>query len=72
MARLVSGIAPAGRAASYGDCYWMLDQAAIATDIMFKTHRDRLDIWPDLVDHPAWLLGSEDLSSFRRVSARYR
>jgi hypothetical protein len=46
-ARMVNPIAPAVRAAGYGGYYWVLDQAEIATDVMFNTRRDLLDIWPD-------------------------
>ncbi len=60
-ARLVNPIAPAVRAAGYGGYYWVLDQAEIATDIMFKCRRDLLEIWPDLVHHAALNLGSEDV-----------
>jgi hypothetical protein len=63
-ARMVNPIAPAVRAAGYGGYYWVLDQAEIATDIMFKCRRDLLDIWPDLVHHAALNLGSEDVLGF--------
>jgi hypothetical protein len=63
-ARMVNPIAPAVRAAGYGGYYWVLDQAEIATDVMFNTRRDLLDIWPDLVHHAALNLGSEDVLGF--------
>jgi hypothetical protein len=63
-ARMVNPIMPAVRAADYGGYYWVLDQAEIATDIMFKSCRDLLDIWPDLVHHAALNLGSEDVLGF--------
>jgi hypothetical protein len=63
-ARMVNPIAPAVRAAGYGGYYWVLDQAEIATDIMFNTRRDLLSIWPDLVHHAALNLGSEDVLGF--------
>ena len=31
---------PRSRAAGYGGYYWVLDQAEIATDVMFNTRRD--------------------------------
>ena len=63
-ARMVNPILPAVRAAEHGGYYWVLDQAEVATDIMFKTRRDLLDIWPDLVHHAALNLGSEDVLGF--------
>ena len=36
-ARRLNPILPAIRAADYGGYYWVLDQAEIATDVMFKT-----------------------------------
>ena len=52
------------RAADYGGYYWVLDQAEIATDIMFKTRAKLLEIWPDLVRHAALNLSSEDVLGF--------
>jgi hypothetical protein len=36
-ARRLNPILPAIRAAGYGGYYWVLDQAEIATDVMFTT-----------------------------------
>jgi hypothetical protein len=63
-ARMVNPMLPAVRAADYGGYYRVLDQAEIATDIMFHTRRDPLAIWPDLVHHAALNLGSEDVLGF--------
>jgi hypothetical protein len=62
-ARRVNPMMPIVRAANYGGYYWVLDQAEIATDVMFSSRPKLLDIWPDLVHHAALNLGS-------RVSAR--
>jgi hypothetical protein len=63
-ARLLNPILPAIRAARYGGYYWVLDQAEIATDVMFKTRPELLAIWPDLVRHAALNLSSEDVLGF--------
>lgn len=52
---------PIIRAAEYGGYYLVLDQAEIATDVMFKTRRQLLEIWPDLVHHAALNMGAEDV-----------
>src|SRR5918995_6245895 len=63
-ARLLNPILPAIRAANYGGYYWVLDQAEIATDVMFKTRPALLNVWPDLVHHAALNLGAEDVLGF--------
>jgi hypothetical protein len=52
------------RAARYGGYYWVLDQAEIATDVMFNTRPELLAVWPDLVRHAALNLSSEDVLGF--------
>jgi hypothetical protein len=63
-ARRLNPILPAIRAANYGGYYWVLDQAEIATDVMFKTRPQLLEIWPDLVRHAALNMSSEDVLGF--------
>jgi hypothetical protein len=63
-ARMVNPILPAVRAGDYGGYYWVLDQAEIATDVMFTTRSKLLEIWPDLVRHAALNMGSEDVLGF--------
>jgi hypothetical protein len=63
-ARRLNPLLPAIRAAGYGGYYWVLDQAEIATDVMFKTRRDLLEVWPDLVRHAALNMSSEDVLGF--------
>jgi len=41
-----------------------LDQAEIATDVMFKTRPELLAVWPDLVRHAALNMSSEDVLGF--------
>jgi len=60
-ARMMNPILPAIRAANYGGYYWVLDQAEIATDIMFTTRPELLRIWPDLVRHATLNMSSEDV-----------
>jgi hypothetical protein len=63
-ARLLNTLLPAIRAADYGGYYWVLDQAEIATDVMFTTRPELLKIWPDLVRHAALNMSSEDVLGF--------
>jgi hypothetical protein len=63
-ARRMNPVLPRVRAAGYGDYYWVLDQAEIATDVMFKTRADLLAVWPDLVRHATLALSSEDVLAF--------
>jgi hypothetical protein len=63
-ARRVNPLLPRVRAAGYGRYYWVLDQAEIATDVMFRTRRDLLEVWPDIVHHAALNMGSEDVLGF--------
>jgi hypothetical protein len=46
---MLNPILPAIRAAGHGGHYWVLDQAEIATDVMFKTRPRLLEVWPDPV-----------------------
>ena len=50
--------------AGYGSYYWVLDQAEIATDVMFTTRPKLLEVWPDLVHHAALNMSSEDVLGF--------
>ncbi len=63
-ARQVNPLLPRVRAAGYGGYYWVVDQAEIATDVMFRTRRDLLEVWPDIVHHAALNMGSEDVLGF--------
>jgi hypothetical protein len=42
----------------------VLDQAEIATDVMFTTRPQLLGVWPDLVRHAALNMSSEDVLGF--------
>lgn len=52
------------KAAGFGGYYWVMDQAEVATDVMFLT-RPRLErIYPDLVVHATSTFGAEDVLRF--------
>jgi hypothetical protein len=63
-AHRLNPLLPAIRAAGYGGYDWVLDQAEIATDVMFTTRRRLLEVWPDLVRHAALNMSSEDVLGF--------
>src|SRR5947209_13855332 len=63
-ARLLNPMLGAIRAAGYGGYYWVLDQAEIATDVMFKTRPQLLEVWPDLVRHASLNMSSSDVLGF--------
>src|SRR4051794_21313620 len=63
-ARRLNPLLPTIREAGYGRYYWVLDQAEIATDVMFTNRPALLQVWPDLVRHAALNLSSEDVLGF--------
>ena len=63
-ARRLNPLLPAIAAAGYGGYYWVLDQAEIATDVMFTNRAKLLEVWPDLVRHAALNMSSEDVLGF--------
>ncbi len=63
-AKMVNPLMGRINAAGYGGYYWVLDQAEIATDVMFKSRPALLEVWPDLVRHAALNLSSEDVLGF--------
>jgi len=63
-ARMMNPLLPAITAAVTGGYYWVIDQAEIATDVMFKTRPDLLRIWPDLVRHASLNMSSQDVLGF--------
>jgi hypothetical protein len=48
----------------FGGYHWVLDQAEIATDVMFKTRPQLAEIWPDVVRHAALNMSSADVLGF--------
>ena len=63
-ARRVNPLLAKITAAGFGGYYWVLDQAEIATDVMFRTRPQLLAIWPDLVRHASVNLSSTDVLRF--------
>jgi len=64
LARLLNPLLPTINAAGYGGYYWVLDQAEIATDVMFQTRPQLLAVWPDLVRHAGLNMSSQDVLGF--------
>ena len=50
--------------AGFGGYYWVLDQAEIATDVLFQNRPALLEVWPDLVRHASTNLSSADVLRF--------
>ncbi len=63
-ARMLNPLLPTIRTAGYGGYYWVLDQAEIATDVMFRTRPHLLEVWPDLVRHASLNMSSTDVLGF--------
>jgi hypothetical protein len=63
-ARRLNPLLPAIHSAGYGGYYWVLDQAEIATDVMFRTRPELLEVWPDLVRHAALNMSSHEVLGF--------
>jgi hypothetical protein len=63
-AKKMNPLLPRIRAANYGSYYWVLDQAEVATDVMFKDRQALRAIFPDLVRHASLGLSAEDVLGF--------
>ncbi len=63
-ARRVNPVLRDIKAADFGDYYWVVDQAEVATDVMFTTRRHLLEVWPDLVRHATLNMSSDDVLGF--------
>jgi hypothetical protein len=50
--------------ADFGSYYWVVDQAEVATDVMFKDRPSLVRIMPDLVRHASLAMSSEDVVRF--------
>ncbi|MFN2506704.1 MAG: hypothetical protein ABR540_21240 [Acidimicrobiales bacterium] len=64
LARRVNIHLPAIAAADFGDYYWCLDQAEIATDVMFRDRRSLTRVLPDLIRHASLNMSSADVLRF--------
>ena len=50
--------------AGYGSYYWVVEQAEVATDVMFKDRRSLAEVMPDLVRHASLNMSSADVVRF--------
>ena len=64
LARRVNLHLPAIKKAGFGGYYWVLDQAEVATDVMFRDRRSLLEVLPDLIRHASLNLSSVDVLRF--------
>ena len=64
LARRVNIHLPAIAAAEGGGYYWCLDQAEVATDVMFQDRRCLTAVLPDLVRHASLNMSSTDVLRF--------
>ena len=55
---------PTIRRAGFGGYYWVIDQAEVATDVMFVSRPALERLYPDLVAHAATAFGAEDVLHF--------
>ena len=63
-ARRVNPHLPTITAAGFGSYYWVVDQAEIATDIMFRDRGSLAALMPDLIHHAALNMSSADVLRF--------
>jgi hypothetical protein len=64
LARRVNIHLPAIAAAEFRSYYWCLDQAEIATDVMFRDRRSLAAVLPDVVRHASLNMSSADVLRF--------
>jgi hypothetical protein len=50
--------------ADFGSYYWVVDQAEVATDVMFNNRRSLAAVMPDLVRHASLNMSSADVMRF--------
>jgi hypothetical protein len=63
-ARRVNPLLAAIVDAGFGGYYWVVDQAEVATDVMFTNRAALQQIWPDLVRHASLNLSAADVVGF--------
>jgi hypothetical protein len=58
----------------FGSYYWVIDQCEIATDVMFRSRETLERIMPDLLEHAALRLSSDDILRFvgRKYPGRFQ
>ena len=62
-ARRVNPLLASFEKARFGGYYWAIDQAEVATDVMFRRRAALQEIWPDLVRHASLNMSSADVSA---------
>ena len=63
-ARQVNPFLPLIRTARFGDYWWVLDQAEVATDIMFTKRAELCRVVPELFKYALTMFSSEDVLKF--------
>jgi hypothetical protein len=63
-ARRVNPLLASFQKAGFGGYYWAIDQAEVATDVMFRRRAALQEIWPDLVRHASLNMSSADVVGF--------
>jgi len=64
LAKRVNIHLPAIAAAGFRSYYWCLDQAEVATDVMFTDRRSLAQVLPDLIHHASLNMSSTDVLRF--------
>jgi hypothetical protein len=74
LARRVNPLLPEITAAGFGSYYWCIDQAEIATDVMFRDRASLQHVLPDLYDHALRAFSAHDVMRFlgRKLHPSYR
>lgn len=74
LARRVNPLLPLISRHNFGGYYWVLDQAEISTDIMFKSRQSLAEILPDLMDHSLLAFSPEDVMRFlgRKLTGHFQ
>ena len=63
-ARTVNPLLPLIRKAGFGEYWWVLDQAEIATDVMFRSRGVLASLMPDILKYAVTMFSSEDVLRF--------
>jgi hypothetical protein len=63
-ARQVNPFLPLLRKAGFGSYWWVLDQAEIATDVMFRERGTLTSVLPEILKHAVTMFSSDDVLRF--------
>jgi len=63
-ARQVNPFLPLLRKAGFGSYWWVLDQAEIATDVMFRERRTLTSLLPEILKYAVTMFSSDDVLRF--------